>query len=159
MKAKSAENNARTLIAQNHKASYEYFIDEVVEAGIVLFGSEVKSLRKNRASLAEAHAAPDGGEVFIYNLNIIEYTEANRFNHYPKRPKKLLLHWKEIKRFIGLVQRQGVTLVPLKMYFNHKNIAKILIGVSRGKKQSDKRETIKQREWQRIKARVMKNEY
>lgn len=151
-----AEKNIGSLIATNKRAHFEYFIDDVYEAGMVLQGTEVKSLRKNKPSLATTHAACDEGEIFIYNLHIDEYEYGNRNNHYPKRPKKLLLRKHEIKRLIGLVQRKGITLIPLKMYFNKRNIVKISIAVARGKKLYDKRQTIKEREFKRNQAREMK---
>ncbi len=143
-------------IAQNRKARYDYFLDEILEAGIVLTGTEVKSLRNNEVSIAEAHALVDNGEIFLVNANIPEYDKANQFNHYPRRPRKLLLRKKDIKKLIGLVQRKGCTLVPVSMYFNHKNIAKVELAVARGKKEHDKRESIKQADWKRQKARVLK---
>jgi SsrA-binding protein len=143
-------------IAQNRRARYDYFIDEVLEVGIVLTGTEVKSLRKNEVSISESHAMVDNGEIFLVNANIPEYDKANQFNHYPRRPRKLLLRKKDIKKLIGLVQRKGCTLVPVSMYFNYKNLAKVELGVARGKKEHDKRETIKQADWQRQKARVLK---
>jgi SsrA-binding protein len=143
------------IIAQNKRAYHDYFIDEVYEAGIVLRGTEVKSLRNGRITLTEAHAGTDKNEIFIYNIHIPEYTEANRFNHHPKRPRKLLLKRREIKKLIGLITRRGLTLVPLKIYFNERNKVKIALAVARGKKLHDKRETIKQREWDRRKNRMM----
>ncbi len=154
-KTQQYENNIRLLIAQNNRARFEYFIEDTYEAGIVLKGTEVKSLRKNRPSLVESHASSDKGEIFIYNLYIDEYVQANRFNHYPKRPKKLLLHKSEIKKLIGTIERKGMTLTVLKLYFNHRNKVKALIGVARGKKLVDKRETIKQRDWERRKSREL----
>lgn len=149
-------SNYKKNIAQNRRARYDYFLDEVMEAGIVLTGTEVKSLRNNEASIAESHAVVDGDEIYLVNANIPEYDKANRFNHYPRRPRKLLLRKKVIRRLIGLVQRKGCTLVPVSMYFNYKNIAKVELAVARGKKEHDKRETIKQADWKRQKARVLK---
>jgi SsrA-binding protein len=123
----------------------------------VLNGTEVKSLRKSKPSLVESHASCDGGELFLYNLHINEYEHGNRNNHYPKRPKKLLLHRNQIKKLIGVVQRKGMTLVPLKMYFNHRNIVKVLIGIARGKKLHDKRQTIKERDLNREQARGLRD--
>lgn len=150
------EHNIRSVIANNNKASYEYFFDDTIEVGIVLTGTEVKSLRSNRTTLTESHAAFNEGEIFLYNLYIPEYIEANRFNHYPRRPRKLLLHKKEIKRLLGLIKQKRMTLIPLKMYFNKKNLVKILLAIATGKKQHDKRETIKERDWNRDKARILK---
>ncbi len=152
------DKNIGELIASNNKAYFEYFIESIYEAGIVLKGTEVKSLRKNKPSLIESHASSDNGEIFVYNLHISEYEHGNRNNHYPKRPKKLLLHRSQIKKLIGVIERKGMTLVLLKMYFNHKNKVKVLLGVAKGKKLFDKRESIKQRDWDRKKAKEMKGE-
>lgn len=151
------DKNVGSLIANNPRAHFEYFIEDVYEAGVVLTGTEVKSLRCSKPSLLESHASCDDGELFIYNLHINEYTHGNRYNHYPKRPKKLLLRKKEVNKMMGVVQRKGMTLVPLKMYFNQRNIVKILIGIAKGKKLHDKRRTIQEREWNRNKAREMTN--
>jgi len=145
-------------IAKNRRASYDYFLDEILEAGIVLTGTEVKSLRNNEASINEAHAAVQGDEIFLINANIPEYLQANRFNHFPRRPRKLLLKKKELKKLIGMVQRKGCTLVPVSMYFNKYNIAKVELAVARGKKAHDKRESIKEADWDRRKTRVLKGE-
>ena len=110
------DKNIGQLISSNNKAYFDYFIEDIYEAGIVLQGTEVKSLRENKPTLVECHASSDGGEIFVYNLHIAEYEHGNQFNHYPRRPKKLLLHKKEIKKLIGLVQRKGFTLVLLKIY-------------------------------------------
>lgn len=154
-KATIYEKNIGSLIANNNKAYFEYFIEDLYEAGIALKGTEVKSLRKNKPSLVEAHASSDQGEIFVYNLHISKYEHGNLQNHYPKRPKKLLLHKSEINKLIGVIERKGMTLVILKMYFNHKNKVKVLLGVAKGKKLHDKRETIKKRDWERSKAREM----
>lgn len=154
----SYENNIRQLIAQNNKAHYEYFIEQTYEVGIVLTGTEVKSLRENKASIAESHVVEIKGEIFIIGCYIDEYTKANKFNHYPRRPRKLLLHSKEIKKLTGMVKKQGITIVPLSLYFNKKNLVKVLIAIAKGKKQHDKRETIKQRDWERQKARIFKEQ-
>lgn len=151
------EKNVGSLIANNSRANFEYFIEDIYEAGIVLNGTEVKSLRQSKPSLVESHASYDEGEVFLYNLHINEYKHGNRNNHYPKRPKKLLLHKTEIKKLIGVVQRKGMTLVPLKMYFNQRNIVKVLIGIARGKKLHDKRQTIKERDLKREQARGLRD--
>jgi SsrA-binding protein len=150
------DKNIRTLVTENRKAYHEYFIEELYEAGIVLSGTEVKSLRNGHASIVECHISDEKGELFLYGAYIPEYDKANRFNHYPRRPRKLLLHSKEIKKLAGMVQRKGYTVVPLKLYFNQRNRAKVLIAAVKGKKLHDKRETIKQREWDRQKARVLK---
>ena len=151
------DHNILTLISYNSKALYEYAVEEIYEAGIVLKGTEVKSLRRFKASLGDSHASIDDTEVFIHNLHIPEYTEANRFNHYPKRPRKILLKRTQIKKLIGLTQRKGMTLIPLKFYFNRHNIAKLVLAVAKGKKQYDKRESIKKREVNREIARNMKH--
>ena len=144
------------VVAANRKARFHYFIDDTVEAGIMLTGTEVKALREGRANIAEAYAAPVQSELWLFNAHIAEYKAGNRFNHEPRRQRKLLLHRREIDRLSGLTQRAGVTLVPLKLYFNDRGIAKLELGVGRGKKLHDKRQTVKDRDWQREKARVMR---
>lgn len=148
---------SKKFIAQNKKASFEYFIEERFEAGVVLTGSEVKSLRIGKVSIADTHAAIDKGELFLYNCHIAEYEQANRFNHSTKRPKKLLLHRGEIKKILGKIKLKGYTLVALSVYFNHKNLVKIELGLSRGKKQHDKRQTIKEKDWQREQERILRD--
>ena len=145
------------IVAQNKKAYHEYLIEDKVEAGIVLKGSEVKSLRFSKASINESYANNIDNEIFILGANIPEYNKAKSFKHYPKRQRKLLLHKKEINKLIGLIKRKGYTLIPLMLYFNQKNIAKISLGLAKGKKKHDKREAIKQRDWERDKARIFKN--
>lgn len=146
------------LIAQNKKAWFDYFIEEEIEAGIVLTGTEVKSLRQGKGSIGEAYATVENGELFLINSFIPEYTHAGtHLQHEPKRHRKLLLNHKEIQKLIGLVQQKGVTIVPLKMYFTSKGRAKVLIGLATGKKQHDKREAIKERDWNRQKAKLMKD--
>lgn len=144
-------------VAQNRRARFDYHIDETLEAGLVLFGSEVKSLRRGQASIAEAHAGEQGGELFLFNAYIPEYAGANRFNHEPRRPRKLLVHRKEMNKLLGQVKREGVTLVPMAFYFNDRGIAKVQIGLARGKKMADKRHAIKEREWNRDKARLLRS--
>jgi SsrA-binding protein len=141
-------------VAQNRKARFNYFIEETLEAGLMLVGSEVKSLRGGRASIAEAFAAEKEGELYLINANIPEYEAANRFNHAPKRPRKLLLRKREVERLRGRINREGMTIVPL--YFNKRGIAKCQLGVAKGKRMVDKRETIKDRDWQREQARVLR---
>jgi SsrA-binding protein len=153
----SKEPTNYKVIAQNRKARFEYEILETVEAGIVLVGSEVKSLRLGKTNITEAFADERNGEVYLINLNIEEYKGANRFNHEPKRPRKLLLHKREQNKLLGAIQRKGVTLIPLQMYFNHKGIAKVTLGIGKGKKLYDKRATEKERDWQRDKARGLKD--
>ncbi len=147
---------AERLVAQNRKARHNYFIEESFEAGLMLMGSEVKSLRRGRVSIVEGYAAEQNGELYLLNAQIPIYEAANRFNHEPKRPRKLLLHRREVDRLIGLVRRQGYSLVPLRLYFNARGIAKLELGLARGKQKIDKRETEKQRDWQRQKARLMR---
>ena len=145
------------VVAQNRKARHDYFIEETLEAGMELVGTEVKSLRQGHASLGDAFAQERDGEMFLMNAHISAYTAANRFNHEPLRPRKLLLHKREIGRLAGLVQRQGYTVVPLKLYFNERGKAKVELGVARGRKQHDKREREKERSWQREKARLLRD--
>lgn len=120
-----------------------------MEAGVVLQGTEVKSLRNGRANITDAHAGDKGGELYIFNLDIPVYLQGNRNNHEPRRPRKLLLHAKQMKKLLGLVKVKGYALVPLKLYFNARGIAKILLGVGKGKKEYEKRDVIKKRDWQR----------
>ncbi|MDH3597681.1 MAG: SsrA-binding protein SmpB [Rhodospirillales bacterium] len=152
----SVAEGAVTLVAQNRKARHNYFIEDSLEAGLVLTGTEVKSLRQGRASIVEAYAGEQSGQLYLLNANIPIYEAANRFNHEPKRPRKLLLHRRERDRLLGLIRRQGYTLVPLKLYFNPRGIAKVELGIARGKRKIDKRETEKQRDWHREKARLMR---
>jgi len=145
------------IVADNRRARHDYEIGEVFEAGMMLSGPEVKSLRVGKASVAESYAAVDrNGEMFLYNANIPEYLQANRFNHEPKRPRKLLLHAKEIAKLAKGVEREGMTIVPLRIYFNDKGRAKIALALARGKKLRDKREADKARDWSRDKARLMR---
>jgi SsrA-binding protein len=146
----------KALIAQNRKARHNYLIEESLEAGLVLAGTEVKSLRQGRASIVEAYAADQQGELYLFNSHIPIYDAAGRFNHQPKRLRKLLLHSRELARLIGLIRREGYTLVPLSLYFNERGIAKVELGLARGKRKVDKRETQKRRDWQRQKARLMR---
>ncbi len=144
------------VVAENRKARRNYEVEETLEAGIALVGSEVKSLRNGKANIAEAYATSDGGEIYLINSNIPEYAQAARNNHEPRRRRKLLLHKREINRLIGAVQRQGMTIVPLRLYFNDRGIAKLRIGLARGRKIHDKREVEKKRDWERQKARLMR---
>jgi SsrA-binding protein len=146
----------KVLVAQNRKARHNYQIEESLEAGLVLTGTEVKSLRQGRASIVEAYAADQQGELYLFNSHIPMYDAAGRFNHQPKRLRKLLLHNRELARLIGLIRREGYTLVPLSLYFNERGIAKVELGLARGKRKADKRETEKRRDWQRQKARLMR---
>eukprot|EP00903_Cladosiphon_okamuranus_P001356 g1354.t1 len=139
------------------EARFNFEIEDTLEAGIELKGTEVKSLRNGKANIAESYAAEYGGEIWIYNVYIPEYLQANRFNHEPRRPRKLLLHKREIGKLAGAVQKEGKTIVPLKLYFNEQGRAKLELALARGKKLHDKRETEKKRDWQREKSRIMKN--
>jgi len=144
------------IVADNRKARFNYSIHEAFEAGVALTGSEVKSLRQGKASIAESYAAARDGEFWLYNSNITEYKQAGRFNHAPKRPRKLLLHRRQINKLIGAVEREGMTVVPLKIYFNDKGRAKIEIALAKGKKLHDKRETEKKRSWDRERGRLLR---
>src|SRR6201992_1599035 len=151
------KDDGTKIVADNRKARYAYAIDETFEAGIMLVGSEVKSLRNGKATIAESYAQAKDGEITLVTAYIPEYTQASRFNHEPKRPRKLLVHKREMGKLSAAVQREGMTLIPLKLYFNPKGIAKIELGIAKGKKLHDKRETEKQRDWQRDKARLMRD--
>ena len=144
MAAKSAKTTERKLrvVADNRKARFNYFIDETFEAGLALTGTEVKSLRQGKATIAESYADARGGEIWLINSNIPEYLQGGRFNHPPKRARKLLLHRRQIDKLSGAVEREGMTLVPLKLYFNEQGRAKIELAFARGKKLHDKREKI-----------------
>ncbi|HEY4921619.1 MAG TPA: SsrA-binding protein SmpB [Xanthobacteraceae bacterium] len=144
------------IVADNRRARFNYEIGETFEAGIALTGTEVKSLRQGRATIAESYADTRDGELWLVNANIPEYVQASRFNHAPKRPRKLLLHRRQIEKLAGGVERDGMTIVPLKMYFNDKGRAKVEVALARGKKLHDKRETDKKRSWEREKGRLMR---
>lgn len=143
-------------VAENRKARFNYEITETFEAGIQLQGTEVKSLRQGRSNISEAYAAEYGGEMYLYNAYIPEYLQANQFNHETRRPRKLLLHKREIAKFTGAVQKDGMSLVPLRVFFNARGFAKVLMGLGRGKKTHDKRETEKERSWNREKGRLLR---
>ena len=145
------------LIAENRRARFEYEILDTLEAGLVLTGTEVRSLRNGKAQIAESYATPENGELWLINSYIPEYVEANRFNHNERRRRKLLVSKRELNRLTGEVQKQGNTIVPLKLYFNDKGRAKLLIGVGKGRKKADKREVQRQRDWNRQKSRLLKN--
>jgi len=147
----------KKIIAQNKKASFEYFIEERFEAGIILTGSEVKSIRKGKVTIADTHAAMNKNELFLYNCHIAEYEQAGRFNHSTKRTRKLLLKKKELQKIIGKIKLKGYTLIALSMYFNKKNLVKIELGLSKGKKQHDKRQAIKDKDWEREQGRVLRD--
>lgn len=142
--------------AVNRRARFNYEIGQVYEAGIALTGTEVKSLREGRSNIADAYAGERNGELWLYNSYIPEYLQANRFNHETRRPRKLLLHKREISRMVGAVDREGMTVVPLKIYFNDRGRAKVELAIARGKKLHDKRETEKKRDWGREKGRLLR---
>lgn len=144
------------IIIENKKARFNFFILEELEAGIILMGSEVKSLREKKVNLSDAYVSEKNSEMWLNNMHISEYKPANRFNHSPKRARKLLLHKKQINKLIGKIKISGITIIPLSLYFNDKGIAKVKIAVAKGKKLYDKREAIKQREWAREKSRLNK---
>jgi len=151
------KDDSTKLIADNRKARYAYAIGETLEAGIMLVGSEVKSLRTGKTTIGESYAHAKDGEIWLVNSYIPEYTKASRFNHEPKRARKLLVHKRQVDRLAAAIQREGMTLIPLKLYFNAKGIAKLELGLAKGKKLHDKRETEKQRDWQRDKARLLRD--
>jgi SsrA-binding protein len=154
--AKTPERRFK-VVAENRRARFNYEIGDTYEAGIALTGSEVKSLRSGKATIAESYADTKGGELWLVNANIPEYLQAGPFNnHAPKRPRRLLLHQREIDRLAAGVEREGMTIVPLKLYFNEKGRAKIEIALARGKKLHDKRETLKKRSWDREKSRLLR---
>ncbi len=154
----SADNpSAGKLIAENRRARYDYFVEESVEAGLALLGSEVKSLRLGRANVAEAYAAVEGRQIVLVNCYIPEYPGANRFNHEPRRPRRLLMHRKQIDKLIGAVNREGRTIIPMRLYWNDKGLAKLELAVAKGKKNHDKREAEADRDWARDKARLMRD--
>jgi SsrA-binding protein len=151
------KDDGRRLVAENRKARYEYFVTDSVEAGLQLTGTEVKSLRKGQANIAESYAAAEEGGLWLINAYIPEYPGAGRFfQHEPRRKRRLLLHKNEIHKLLIAVERQGRTLIPLELYFNARGIAKLKLALAEGKKLHDKRETSKQRDWNREKARLMR---
>ena len=143
-------------IAENRRARFDYFLEDNTEAGLVLTGTEIKALRDGRANIAESYAAVEGREIVLINADIPPYKQANRFNHEPRRPRKLLLHRKQIDRLIGAVQRDGQTIIPLRLYLNEDGKAKLEIALAKGKKLHDKREASAERDWQRDKALLLK---
>lgn len=152
-----AEATTKTLIAENRRARFDYYLEETLEAGLSLTGTEVKALREGRANIAESYASPEGGEIVLINAYIPEYRNANRFNHEPRRPRKLLLHRRQIDRLMGAVQREGRTIVPVRLYWNEKGRAKLELALAKGKKIHDKRQTEADRDWARDKARLMRD--
>ncbi len=143
-------------VAENRRARYDYHIEDTYEAGIMLTGTEVKSLRFGEGSIAESYAEVNGGECWLVNSNVPEFSHGNRFNHEPKRPRKLLLREREIARLHGMVERKGMTLVPLSIYFNGRGRAKVELALARGKNAADKRSTIKERDWKREQGRILR---
>ncbi|HEX3405978.1 MAG TPA: SsrA-binding protein SmpB [Caulobacteraceae bacterium] len=144
------------LIAENRRARFDYFLDETLEAGLMLTGTEVKALREGRANIAESYVGVEGRELALINAHIPEYGPANRFNHEPRRQRRLLLHRKEIDKLIGAAQREGRTLVPTKLYFNDRGMVKLEVALARGKKAHDKRATEADRDWKREQGRLMR---
>lgn len=144
-------------VAINRRARFEYAIEEVMEAGLVLVGTEVKSLRLGRANIADSYASHKNGEIWLWNAHIPEYSHGNRNNHEPNRGRKLLLNARQVKKLVGELKVRGTTLIPLELYFNTRGFAKVAIAVARGKKQYEKREVIKARDWKKEQGRLMKN--
>lgn len=156
--SKSGMHSTNVTVADNRRARFDYALEDKFEAGIVLTGTEVKSLRLGQCSINEAHVGPKGNDLFLLNANISEYQQAGmHLQHHPTRPRKLLLHRREINKLLGSITREGYTIVPLKLYFDKKGIAKLEIALAKGKKQQDKRDSIKERDWNRDKQRLMKN--
>ena len=157
MNAPRGPTGPMKIVADNRKARFNYEILDTLEAGIMLTGTEVKSLRAGKSTIADAYAAEHRGELFLYNAYIPEYLQANQFNHETRRPRKLLVHRKQVSKLAGAVQREGMTVVPLKLYFNEKGRAKVELGLAKGKKLHDKRATEADRDWSRDKARLMRD--
>ncbi len=155
-KEKAPITTAKT-IAENRRAKFDYFLEDNLEAGIMLLGTEIKSLRMGRANIAESYAAVEGREIVLINADIPPYKQANRFNHEPRRPRKLLLHRKQIDKLIGAVQKDGQTIIPVRLYLNGDGKAKLEIALAKGKKLHDKREATAERDWQRDKARLLRD--
>jgi SsrA-binding protein len=151
------QDSKRKVVADNRRARYNYEIGEVFEAGLMLTGTEVKSLRTGKATIAESYASAEKGEIFLINATIPEFAQGNRFNHEPKRPRKLLLKAREIAKLAQGIEREGMTIVPLRLYFNEKGRAKLEVAMARGKKLHDKRETEKARDWNREKSRLLRD--
>lgn len=156
MAKKKKKGLVGNIVASNRKARHEYFIEDTFEAGIILEGTEVKALRLGQGSINEAYAGEADGELCLFNAFIPEYKSASHFNHEPRRNRKLLMHRREIARLIGAVRREGMTLIPLSIYFNDRGLAKLELALARGKHHYDKRASIKERDWKRDKARLMR---
>ena len=154
---KNDPKGGQKVVADNRKARFHYEIVDTLEAGIALTGTEVKSLRGGKATIGEAYAGPSGDEFFLFNAYIPEYLQANRFNHETRRPRRLLLHKRQINKLIGATQREGFTVIPLKVYFNDQGRAKVELGLGRGKKLHDKRQAERDRTWNRERARLMRD--
>ena len=152
-----AQERAQKLIAENRRARFDYFLEDNVEAGLVLTGTEVKALRQGRANIAESYASAEGRDIVLINAYIPEYGPANRFNHEPRRPRRLLLHRRQIDRLIAAVQREGRTIVPMRLYWDDKGRAKLELALAKGKKVHDKRQVEADRDWARDKARLMRD--
>jgi SsrA-binding protein len=157
MAKKKDKDVAGKIAADNRKARHNYFIEDTVEAGVMLTGTEIKSLRGGHATIGESYAQSKDGEIFLINAYIPEYTEGNRFNHEPRRIRKLLLHKRQIAKLSQAIEREGMTLIPLKVYFNDKGRAKVELGLAKGKKLHDKRDTEKARDWAREKGRLLRD--
>lgn len=157
MASKKNDAGAGRVIAVNRRARHDYHIEDTLEAGLILTGTEVKALREGKAAIAEAYASPEDGAIWLINANIPEYSAGNRENHEPKRPRKLLLHKREIARLAQAVERKGYTLTPMKLYFNDRGLVKLEIGLGQGKKLHDKRDTAKDRDWSRQKQRLLRD--
>jgi len=154
---KNDPKGGQKVVADNRKARFHYEILDTYEAGLALTGTEVKSLRGGKATIGEAYAGPSGDEFFLFNAYIPEYLQANRFNHETRRPRRLLLQRRQINKLLGATQREGFTVIPLKIYFNERGRAKVELGLGRGKKLHDKREAEKERTWNRERARLMRD--
>ncbi|HQS46684.1 MULTISPECIES: SsrA-binding protein SmpB [Roseixanthobacter] len=157
MSEKKKKELPRKVVADNRRARFDYEIGEVFEAGIMLTGTEVKSLRSGKATIGESYAAAKNGELWLYNAYIPEYLEANRFNHETRRPRKLLMHKRQIGKLAQAVEREGMTIVAMKIYFNEQGRAKVEVAIGKGRKTHDKREAVKERDWGRDKARLMRD--
>ena len=155
--AKKKDTSNGKLIADNRKARFNYEFVDTMEAGLALTGTEVKSLRNGEANIAESYATEEDGEIWLINSHIPEYTQANRFNHNPRRRRKLLLHRKEMAKLINAVQREGMTIVPNRLYFNDRGLAKLQIALAKGRKVHDKRDVSKERDWKREQGRLLRD--
>ncbi|EJT07355.1 SsrA-binding protein SmpB [Rhizobium sp. CCGE 510] len=157
MAPKGSQRVVNKVVAENRKARFNYEIIDTYEAGLVLMGTEVKALREGKANIAESYASDEGGEIWLINSYLPEYLQANRFNHEPRRRRKLLLSGREIHRLRSAINREGMTLIPLKIYFNDRGRAKMELALAKGKKLHDKRQSEKERDWNRQKSRLLKD--